>query len=55
MPGIFSKPEPPRPVFDTLLERCETNLQRHIILKQMEIAAKVTALREVAATITPSL
>jgi hypothetical protein len=55
MAGIFSKPEPHRPLHITLLERCETNLQRHIILKQMEIRAKMEILREVAATVTPSL
>lgn len=49
MPGIFSKPEPHRPLHITLLERCETNLQRHIILTQMEIRAKLELLREIEA------
>ena len=40
MSGIFSKPVPHQPLAITLLERCETSLQTHIILKQLEIQRK---------------
>ena len=49
MPGIFSKPEPQRPLHITLLEKCETSLQTHIILKQLE------TLRKIVPAITPNM